>query len=98
MTMMMMMLSAGRRVSCRTARTWASRSLSTTTSNIHLDERGLVQFDTLHNMVVRSCDTFAEKNLFATYSEASKKFEWMTFQECKLLLVKIWNSTFHSTH
>ena len=30
-----------------------------------VDERGLVQFDTLHNMQVRSCRVFANKNLFA---------------------------------
>jgi len=48
-----------------------------------LDERGLVNFDTLHNMQVRSCEVFAHKNLFATFSEESQSFEWMTFQECK---------------
>ena len=47
-----------------------------------LDERGLVNFDTLHNMQVRSCRVFADKNLFATYSEVTQKFEWMTFAEC----------------
>jgi hypothetical protein len=49
-----------------------------------LDERGLVQFDTLHNMQVRSCRVYAEKNLFATYSPETQKFEWMTFAECTL--------------
>ena len=48
-----------------------------------VDERGLVNFDTLHNMQVRSCRVFAEKRLFATYSEESQQFEWMTFRECK---------------
>jgi hypothetical protein len=48
-----------------------------------LDERGLVNFDTLHNMQVRSCQVYAEKNLFATYSEETQNFEWMTFAECK---------------
>jgi hypothetical protein len=47
-----------------------------------MDERGLVQFDTLHNMQVRSCRVYAEKDLFATYSPTSQKFEWMTFAEC----------------
>jgi len=51
-----------------------------------LDERGLVNFDTLHNMQVRSCRVFSEKNLFSTYSEESQNFEWMTFKECTLLL------------
>lgn len=48
-----------------------------------LDERGLVVFDTLHNMQTRSCRVFAPKNLFATYSEETKNFEWMSFAECK---------------
>ena len=51
-----------------------------------LDERGLVNFDTLHNMQVRSCRVFAHKNLFATFSEESQKFEWMTFAECTFLV------------
>jgi hypothetical protein len=48
-----------------------------------LDKRGLVQFDTLHNMQVRSCRVFADKDLFATFSPATQNFEWMTFAECR---------------
>jgi hypothetical protein len=48
-----------------------------------IDERNLVHFDTLHNMQVRSCQVFAPKPLFATYSPETKNFEWMTFAECK---------------
>ena len=48
-----------------------------------MDERGLVQFDTLHNMQVRSCRVYADKDLFATYSTTTQNFEWMTFAECK---------------
>jgi hypothetical protein len=48
-----------------------------------LDERGLVIFDNLHEMQKRSCQVFAKANLFATYSEESSNFEWMTFEECK---------------
>jgi hypothetical protein len=48
-----------------------------------IDERNLVQFDTLHNMQIRSCQVFAPKPLFATYSPETKNFEWMTFAECK---------------
>jgi hypothetical protein len=48
-----------------------------------IDERNLVQFDTLHNMQIRSCQVFAPKPLFATYSPDTKNFEWMTFAECK---------------
>ena len=50
-----------------------------------LDERGLVQFDTLHNMQVRSCRVYADKDLFATYSATTQNFEWMTFAECKFI-------------
>lgn len=51
-----------------------------------LDERGLVKFDTLHNMQVRSCQVYAPKNLFATYSPDSQQFEWMTYVECTYIL------------
>jgi hypothetical protein len=46
-----------------------------------LDDRGLTVFDTLHEMQVRSCQVFADRELFGTYSKESKKFEWMTYQE-----------------
>lgn len=48
-----------------------------------LDDRGLVKFDTLHNMQVRSCEVFAPKPLFATYDGPTKQFQWMTFAECE---------------
>jgi hypothetical protein len=46
-----------------------------------LDERGLTVFSTLHDMQVNSCQVYAGKKLFGTYGEASKQFEWMTFQD-----------------
>lgn len=46
-----------------------------------MDDRGLTIFDTLHEMIHRSCQVFAPKNLFGTYSNESKTFEWMTFKE-----------------
>jgi len=46
-----------------------------------LDERGLTVFDTLHELVDRSTQVFAPKDLFGTYVEVSKQFEWMTFNE-----------------
>ena len=51
-----------------------------------MDERGLVQFDTLHNMQIRSCRAYADKDLFSTYSTTTQNFEWMSFAECKLWL------------
>lgn len=49
----------------------------------YVDDRSLLCFDNLHDMQLRACDVFSTKNLFSTYSEESKKFEWMTFNECK---------------
>ena len=46
-----------------------------------LDEFGLTIFDTLHEMQVRSCQVFSERQLFGTYSEETADFEWMTFQD-----------------
>ena len=46
-----------------------------------LDERGLTQFSTLHEMQVVSCSAYAEKPLFGTYEEASGQFAWQTFGE-----------------
>ena len=46
-----------------------------------LDDLGLVNFDTLHEMQTRACDVYAEKQLFGTYSAESKQFEWMNFAE-----------------
>ena len=44
-----------------------------------LDERGLVNFDTLHELQVNSCKTFATSELFGTYSKDKKIFEWDTY-------------------
>jgi hypothetical protein len=51
----------------------------------YVDEKGLTMFDTLHQMQVRSCATYAENELFGTYTEGKDgkdaSFQWMTFQE-----------------
>jgi long-chain acyl-CoA synthetase len=46
-----------------------------------IDDRELVQFQTLHEMQVNSCEVYAQNELFGTYTETSKSFEWMTFAE-----------------
>jgi hypothetical protein len=51
-----------------------------------MDQEGLVIFDTLHNMQTRACMAYSQRNLFATYSNEAKKFQWMTYAECKYLL------------
>lgn len=45
------------------------------------DELGLLTFETLHEMQIKACDVFSQNELFGTYSEESKQFEWMTFKE-----------------
>eukprot|EP00977_Amphora_coffeiformis_P010075 scaffold2353_cov167-Amphora_coffeaeformis.AAC.66 len=45
-----------------------------------LDDRELVNFTTLHEMQVNACDVYSTNKLFGTYAEASKSFEWMTFE------------------
>jgi hypothetical protein len=47
----------------------------------YVDEDGLTVFDTLHDMQVRSCKVYSERELFGTYSEDSRKFEWMTYAQ-----------------
>jgi hypothetical protein len=46
-----------------------------------IDERGLTVFDNLHSMQVHSCHVFRNKPLFGTFSDDTKAFEWMSFQE-----------------
>lgn len=46
-----------------------------------IDDRQLVQFQTLHEMQVNSCEVYARNELFGTYVEADKKFQWMTFAQ-----------------
>lgn len=46
-----------------------------------VDDHGLTLFDTLHEMQVRSCQVFADRELFGTYSPNSKQFEWMTYAD-----------------
>lgn len=46
-----------------------------------VDERNLTVFETLHEMQVRSCQVYAPKKLFGTFSDDTKQFEWMTYEE-----------------
>lgn len=52
-----------------------AKSLSTGTTNTN----GHVEFDTLHEMQSRSCDVFAERELFGTFT--NDKFEFITYAE-----------------
>lgn len=46
-----------------------------------LDEYECTKFSTLHEMQVHSCEAYSKNQLFGTFTEASQKFEWMTFGE-----------------
>lgn len=46
-----------------------------------LDDRELTNYATLHELQVHSCEVYAQNELFGTYSEHSKTFEYMTYQE-----------------
>jgi hypothetical protein len=46
-----------------------------------LDDQGLTKFQTLHEMQVHACQVFAKKPLFGTYSNATGKFEYETYQQ-----------------
>lgn len=46
-----------------------------------LDDQKLTQFETLHEMQVRSCQVYADRPLFGTYNNAVQKFEWMNFAQ-----------------
>lgn len=60
-----------------------ARAFSSNIQNLQaegvLDERGLVNFDTLHELQLNSCKTFASSELFGTYSKDKKIFEWDTY-------------------
>lgn len=48
----------------------------------YVDEKGLTVFDTLHEMQVRACQTYAANPIFGTYVEKENpEFEWMTFKD-----------------
>ena len=54
-------------------------------------------------MQINSCKVYADKQLFGTYSEESKKFEWMTFQDyadrvdqCRSMLQDLGESFFRN--
>ena len=46
-----------------------------------LDDKGLVIFDTLHQMQYRACQVYAENDLFGTYNPNEEKFEFESFAE-----------------
>jgi hypothetical protein len=47
----------------------------------YLDDQALTVFDTLYEMQVRSCQIYAENDLFGTYNEAESNFKFITYEE-----------------
>jgi len=76
-----------------------SRRLITTDQEKHfqrlgvLDDHGLTVFETLHELQVNSSLVFKENELFGTYEEESKSYQYITYEEydkrvsqCRFLL------------
>lgn len=47
----------------------------------YLDEENLTIFNTLHEMQVRSCQVYAENDLFGSFDETHNKFNYITYKE-----------------
>jgi hypothetical protein len=47
----------------------------------YLDEQKLTLFDTLHEMQVRSCEIYAENDLFGSYDAKDDCFKYITYSE-----------------
>lgn len=45
-----------------------------------IDERGLTQFDTLHENQVRACALYAKNELYGLYNEETGEFEFETYE------------------
>jgi hypothetical protein len=45
----------------------------------YVDEDGLVQFDTIHEMQVRACAVYKDNDLFGTYSPEEEAYVWQTY-------------------
>lgn len=46
-----------------------------------LDDRELLQFNTLHELQKNACMAFADNTVFGTFEENKGDFEWMTYKE-----------------
>ena len=46
-----------------------------------LDEEGLTRFNTLHELQVNSALVFKDNELFGTYAEESKSYNYITYDE-----------------
>eukprot|EP00934_Nitzschia_sp_Nitz4_P008121 Nitzschia sp. Nitz4//scaffold22_size323478//278027//280476//NITZ4_000581-RA/size323478-augustus-gene-0.211-mRNA-1//1//CDS//3329543159//8111//frame0 len=47
----------------------------------YLDEESRMVYDTLHELQVRTCDVYADNEVFGTYNAKDDDFEWMTYSE-----------------
>jgi len=79
----------GRELSASLVAQWNSsgnRSISTEKENHfkdigYLDDEGLTIFSTLHDMQVRSCEVYAENELFGSYDEKENNFKYVTYEQ-----------------
>ena len=79
--------------SCSTARYISSEQTKKFQELGILDDQGLTIFDTLHEMQINSCQVFSSNELFGTYNEDTKNFQFMTYldyadkvNQCRSLL------------
>jgi hypothetical protein len=60
------------------ARAFSTRIQSLQAEGV-IDDKGLVNFDTLHDLHVNSCKTFGSAELFGTFNKDKKTFDWDTY-------------------
>jgi hypothetical protein len=71
-------LLAARSKSITPARAFSTQIQSLQAEGV-LDDKGLVNFDTLHDLHMNSCKTFGSAELFGTFNKDKKIFEWDTY-------------------
>ena len=74
-------MSHARRLAVRSIQSASAADVQAWKDRGIIDDNEVTVFDTLHEMQKNSCEVYAKNNLFGTYTEASKSFEWMTFGE-----------------
>ena len=95
----------GKKDSVATVQSVLRRSFATTKDRLAslqasglIDDDGLTNFTTLHELQLSACQVFADNNIFGTYTKKAPQegdkgepggaFEWMTYQEFSALVDK----------
>lgn len=63
------------------ARSFSTTSIESLQKQEILDDRELLQFNTLHELQKNACMAFADNTVFGTFVENKGDFEWMTYKE-----------------